>query len=304
MDHRGELNRRLAESDGPLGVRDEDEQGTSYGPLWVADGDPRIFTEDAEFTVAQAREQALFWWAAAAAAERNRMERMADDVEHGDYVPIPGSLEVHVPLPEYVPVDRTGPAIRAALREVSPDELPEFEAEFHIALAEADDDFDVSRIDRVITHWWGIANMRVDPPTAAERELVEQVARGDFEGLQVEWRVYLIREGLGWSAVIPGTPIAADGATREEALDEMVDALRDYVESWNEYLRLAPNHAANKNLVDLIDGETDESLRRWVAAGDCGDAQREYDTSPVLRDALRRAREARSVKRGFRRRDE
>lgn len=91
-----ELNRRLAESDGPLGVRD-DEGGTSFGELWVADGDPRIYTEESDYSVEQAREQALCWWAAAAAGERNRMERMErmdDDVEHGDYRPIPGSLEV------------------------------------------------------------------------------------------------------------------------------------------------------------------------------------------------------------------
>ncbi|SEC93416.1 Uncharacterised protein (plasmid) [Tsukamurella tyrosinosolvens] len=73
-----ELDRRLAETDGPLGVRD-DEGGISFGPLWVADDDPRVFTEDAEFTVAQARLYALWWWAAAAAADRNRSEQTYRD---------------------------------------------------------------------------------------------------------------------------------------------------------------------------------------------------------------------------------
>ena len=65
-------------------------------------------------------------------------------------------------MQEYVRVDRTGPSIRAALAAASPDELPDFEAEFHIALAEADDDFDTSRIEQVLTRWWGVAHLRLN----------------------------------------------------------------------------------------------------------------------------------------------
>lgn len=86
-------------------------------------------------------------------------------------------------MPEYVRVERSGPAIRAALAEASPDELPEFEAEFRIALAEADDDFDLSRVTAVLDRWWGRAHLRLNPPTPEERAVVEQVARGDFRGL-------------------------------------------------------------------------------------------------------------------------
>ncbi|AGB27141.1 hypothetical protein Mycsm_07042 (plasmid) [Mycobacterium sp. JS623] len=66
-------------------------------------------------------------------------------------------------MPEYVRVERSGPAIRAALAEASPDELPEFEAEFRIALAEADDDFDLSRVTAVLDRWWGRAHLRLNP---------------------------------------------------------------------------------------------------------------------------------------------
>ena len=175
-----ELDRRLSEIDGPLGVRD-DEGGISFGPLWVADDDPRVFTEDAEFTVAQARLQALRWWAAAAAAERNRTQQKTNDAKRGGSRPAHGTLD-GPPTPACVPaVERTGPAIRAALREAAPDELPDFEAEFHIALAEADNDFDVSRIDHVITHWWGIANVRLDPISEDARAVADALAERPTE---------------------------------------------------------------------------------------------------------------------------
>ena len=45
-------------------------------------------------------------------------------------------------------------------------------------------------------------------------------------------RAEVIAEGGGWSILLPGLPIAADGETFEEALDEMVAALREYAEDW------------------------------------------------------------------------
>lgn len=83
-------------------------------------------------------------------------------------------------MQEYVRVDRTAPSIRAALASASPDELPDFEAEFHIALTEADDDFDTSRIDQVLNRWWGVAHLRLNPPTAEERAVADMLATGDF----------------------------------------------------------------------------------------------------------------------------
>lgn len=82
----------------------------------------------------------------------------------------------------YVPVERTGPSIRAALSRASPAELPDFEAEFRIALAEAEDTFDLTTVNQVLSRWWGRAHLRLNPPTADERAIIEQVARGDFRG--------------------------------------------------------------------------------------------------------------------------
>lgn len=39
--------------------------------------------------------------------------------------------------------------------------------------------------------------------------------------------VQAVAEGDGWSLFLPGVPVSADGATIEEAVGEMVDALRD-----------------------------------------------------------------------------
>ncbi len=80
-------------------------------------------------------------------------------------------------------VPRDGPAIRAALAQIAPDELAEFEGEFRIALAEADEDFDLARVYRVLDRWVGCVHLRLNPPTAAEEALVAQVERGDFDGL-------------------------------------------------------------------------------------------------------------------------
>ena len=62
-----------------------------------------------------------------------------------------------------------------------------------------------------------------------------------------------VEENDGWSIFLPGLPIAADGQTLDEALDDTVRALRDYTQAWTERLRLAPNHSDNWGLVQLIE---------------------------------------------------
>ena len=76
----------------------------------------------------------------------------------------------------------------------------------------------------------------------------------------------LVAEGEGWSMFIPGLPIAADGATLDEAVDEMIDALRAYADAWGERLRLAPNHADNWGLVQIVALSDDAQLRDWLLA--------------------------------------
>jgi predicted RNase H-like HicB family nuclease len=75
----------------------------------------------------------------------------------------------------------------------------------------------------------------------------------------------VVAEEDGWSVFIPGLPVAADGATFDEALTEMIDALREYAEDWQSRLLDAPNHRDNWGLVQLISLSDDEQLRDWLA---------------------------------------
>jgi predicted RNase H-like HicB family nuclease len=75
----------------------------------------------------------------------------------------------------------------------------------------------------------------------------------------------VVAEAGGWSIFIPGVPVAADGAAFDEAVAEMVDALREYAEDWANHLRLAPNHHDNWGLVQLIALSTDKQLAEWVS---------------------------------------
>lgn len=78
--------------------------------------------------------------------------------------------------------------------------------------------------------------------------------------------VQAVADGDGWSIFVPGVPVAADGATIEDAVEEMVDALRDYAEAWTERLRLAPNHEDNWGLVQIVTLASDDQLRNWLLA--------------------------------------
>ena len=78
--------------------------------------------------------------------------------------------------------------------------------------------------------------------------------------------VQAVADGDGWSIFVPGVPVSADGATIDEAVDEMVDALRDYAKAWTERLRLASNHEDNWGLVQIVTLASDDQLRSWLLA--------------------------------------
>ncbi len=77
-------------------------------------------------------------------------------------------------------------------------------------------------------------------------------------------RAQVVAEADGWSVFIPGLPVAADGATFDEAIDEMIVALRDYAEDWQDRLLDAPNHQGNWPLAQLIGLSDDDQLRDWL----------------------------------------
>lgn len=77
-------------------------------------------------------------------------------------------------------------------------------------------------------------------------------------------KAQVVAEAGGWSVFIPGLPVAADGTTFDEALTDMVDALREYADDWQDHLYSAPNHADTWGLVHLIALSDDSQLRQWL----------------------------------------
>jgi Family of unknown function (DUF6247) len=88
-------------------------------------------------------------------------------------------------MPGYAPrwVERSGPAIRAALLTYAPERCAEFEAEFRSAMALAADSLDLSGPQAVLKHWQAVAIMEANPLTDQERESLKGAEAGDFSGL-------------------------------------------------------------------------------------------------------------------------
>lgn len=84
-------------------------------------------------------------------------------------------------------IERNAPAIRQVLGELAPEECARFEAEFHTAMAEADDDFDTSRVDALISRWWARAIVLADPDPVADATW-ERIKAGDTTDVVAEWR--------------------------------------------------------------------------------------------------------------------
>jgi hypothetical protein len=73
-----------------------------------------------------------------------------------------------------------------------------------------------------------------------------------------------VSEAGGWSVFLPGTPLAADGERLDEAVDEMVVAMREYAEDWESRLADVPNHRDHWALVQLVSLSEDDELRAWL----------------------------------------
>ena len=80
-------------------------------------------------------------------------------------------------------------------------------------------------------------------------------------------RVELVPDGDSWLAVVADSPIAAEGDDAADAIDELIEALREYAEDWSARLRLASNHEQNWGLVQLVDHSSDDELRAWIIGG-------------------------------------
>jgi hypothetical protein len=74
-------------------------------------------------------------------------------------------------------------------------------------------------------------------------------------------RAQVVPDVGAWSVFIPGLPVTADGGSFDEAITEMIDALREYAEDWQSRLLDAQNHRDNWGLVQLISFGDDTQLR-------------------------------------------
>jgi len=115
---------------------------------------------------------------------------------------------------------------------------------------------------------------------AARSGLVTSVTRGAEKFVVVradEQRKMLARlrpadaqvlaEGGGWAVIFPGLPVHGDGETLEAAMNDALEALREYAEAWNDHLHAAANHKDNRDVVELVELSSDDELRSWVLAG-------------------------------------
>jgi predicted RNase H-like HicB family nuclease len=78
----------------------------------------------------------------------------------------------------------------------------------------------------------------------------------------------VLAEGGGWSAVLPGLPVHGDGSTFEDAIDDLLEALREYADDWNARLLNAPNHREHWPVVELVQLANDDQLRAWLLAAE------------------------------------
>lgn len=109
-----------------------------------------------------------------------------------------------------------------------------------------------------------VATVRRDTNTTA---VVDGRRLRDVLATLVPSRAQAVPEAGGWSVFLPGLPIAADGATFDEAIEETIDALREYADDWQDRLLDTPNHRANWGLVQMVVLSDDEQLRDWLVSG-------------------------------------
>lgn len=81
----------------------------------------------------------------------------------------------------------------------------------------------------------------------------------------IDANAQLVADGADeWAMFLPGYPIAGSGTTPEEAVADVIDALREYVDDWQTRLQHAPNHRDNWGLVQLVSLSSDRDLERWL----------------------------------------
>jgi len=76
-------------------------------------------------------------------------------------------------------IECSGPAVKAALADLSPEEANKFEHDYRAALNHAAVTLDLAEADDVLNRWWRVATIRANPLTPEEEDLVRRVRAGD-----------------------------------------------------------------------------------------------------------------------------
>lgn len=105
------------------------------------------------------------------------------------------------------------------------------------------------------------ATIRREQDTSA---VVDSARLRRYLAATTPYRPQAVAENDGWSVFIPGAPIAADGNTLAEAVEDMLDALREYAEDWHDTLLDVPNHREYWSLAQLVSLSSDDELREWL----------------------------------------
>ncbi len=86
----------------------------------------------------------------------------------------------------------------------------------------------------------------------------------DYFGSTIPPRLRLAFEDDVWVASMDLRPFVSEGATPDEAIDDLVASLHEYAEDWDDHLSQAPNHSSAWGLVQLVNLSDDEALRTWL----------------------------------------
>lgn len=76
--------------------------------------------------------------------------------------------------------------------------------------------------------------------------------------------VQVVNTDGAWALLMPGRPFAAESPRLEEAVEDFVDAMREYSDDWETYLHAASNHRENWGLVQLVKLSTDAQMAAWL----------------------------------------
>lgn len=87
-------------------------------------------------------------------------------------------------------------------------------------------------------------------------------------------------------------PVAADAVTFDQAMEEMIEALREYADDWQERLLDAPNHRNGWALIQVVELSGDAQLREWLVGAAHSFARSDRDRRPAIGMGLMEGRDS------------